>query len=144
MRSATHFDGTEPVADEELLYRRIPVSQHWYDPAAGPQPLLQAFRPRTDDVTGLSVMRGEPYNTAEQAAQGSSKSGYYVAVLRVGDLRAHGIEVVPRPVEGKQGHAEITNLTAANRDSDKAKRIMELLAEQLCLRVEGPFHVHQG
>lgn len=143
MTSASQFDGSEPIADGELLYRRIPVSQRWYDPAADPKPLLQAFRPRTDDVTGLSVVRGEPYNTPEQAAQGPSKSGYYVAALRVSDLRAHGIKVVPRPVVGITGHAEITNLTAANRDSDEAKRIMELLAERLCLRVEGPFHIRQ-
>lgn len=141
MTSAIRLGGSEPVADDELIYRRIPVSQHWYDPAADPHPLLQAFRPRTDDVTGLSVVRGEPYNTAEQAAQGPSKSGYYVAVLRVGALRAHGIDVLPRPIAGVQGHAEIPNLTAANRDSDEAKRIMELLAERLCLRVEGPFSV---
>ena len=144
MMSATQLDGSEPVADEELIYRRIPVSQHWYDPTADSHPLFQAFRPRTDDVTGLSVVRGEPYNSAEQAAQGPSKSGYYVAVLRVGDLRAHAIEVLPRPVAGMSGHAEIPNLTAANRDSDEAKRIMELLAERLCLRVEGPFHVRQS
>jgi hypothetical protein len=60
--------------------------------------------------------------------------------LRVGDLRAHGIEVAARPVVGTRGHAEIVNLTAANRDSDEALRIMELLAERLCLRVEGPFY----
>lgn len=144
MTAATQLDGTEPVADDELLYRRIPVSQRWYDPAADSKPLLQAFRPRPDDVTGLSVVRGEPYNTPEQAAQGPSKAGYYVAVLRVGDLRAHGIEVVPRPVEGIRGHAEITNLTATNCDSDEAKRLMELLAERLCVRVDGPFNVRHG
>ena len=139
MSSATDLDGSEPVVDHELLYRRIPVSQGWFDAAVDPKPLLQAFRARPDDVTGISVVRGEPYNTVEQAAQGSSKSGYYVLVLRAGDLRAHGIDVVPRPVEGILGHAEITNLTAANRDSDEAQRLMELLAEKLCLRVEGPF-----
>jgi hypothetical protein len=143
MSSATHFDGTEPIADDELLYRRIPVSQGWYDAAIDPKPLLQAFRARLDDVTGLSVVRGEPYNTVEKAAQGSSKSGYFVVVLRAGDLRAHGIDIVPRPVEGIAGHAEITNLTAMNRDTDEAQHIMELLAEKLCLRVEGPFHTHQ-
>jgi hypothetical protein len=95
---------------------------------------------RSNDVTGLSVVRGEPYNTVEQAARGPSKWGYYVVILRAGDLRAHGVDVVPRPVDGVPGHAEITNLTAANRDSDEAQRIMELLAEKLCLRVEGPFH----
>ena len=143
MNSATYLDDAEPVADDELLYRRIPVSQHWYDPAVSAKPLLRTFYPRTDDVTGLSVVRGEPYNTSEQAARGPSKSGYFVAVLRVGDLRAHGLEVVPRPVAGTRGHAEIISLTATNRDSDEALRVMELLAERLCLRVEGPFGASQ-
>ena len=140
MNSGSRLDGTEPIADDELLYRRIPISQRWYNAATDPKPHVQAFRPRTDDVSGLSVVRGEPYNTVEQAAQGPSKSGYYVVVLRAGDLRAHGIDIVPRPVAGISGHAEITNLTATNRNSDEAQRVMELLAEKLCLRVEGPFH----
>jgi len=144
MSSAAHPDGIESIADDELVYRRIPVSQRWYTPAADSKPLFQAFRPRNGDVTGISVIRGEPYNSCEQAARGPSKSGYYLAVLNVGALRAHGIEVVSRPVEGICGHAEITNLTVANRDSDEARRVMELLAETLCLRVEGPFHVHQS
>jgi hypothetical protein len=140
MSSALHLDGSEPIADDEMLYRRIPVSPGWYNPAIDSKPLFQAFRPRPDDLTGLSVLGGGPYNTVEQAAQGSSKSGYYVLILRAGDLRAHGIDVVPRPIEDHLGHAEISNLTAANRDSDEAQRIMELLAEKLCLRVEEPFH----
>ena len=103
-----------------------------------------AFRPRRDDTTGLSLVRGEPYNTAEQAASGPSKVGYYVAVLRAGDLRQNGIQVDSRPVEGISGHAEITNLTAANRDSEEARNATVLLARELCLRVEGPFHVSQS
>lgn len=138
------LNGTEPIHDDELLYRRIPVSQGWYDPATDAKPLSLAFRPRKEDVTGLSVVRGEPYNTAEQAARGPSKWGYFVAVLSVRELRAHGIEVVPRPIDGIAGHAEITNLTAVNRDSDEAIRLMELLAERLCLRVEGPFHANRA
>jgi hypothetical protein len=130
----------EPIGDDEVLYRRIPVSQNWYDPQVSLNPLPTAFRPHRDDSTGLSVLRGSPFNTAEQAAQGPSPSGYYVAVLRAGDLRAHGVEVVPRPIEGVSGHAEIANLTAANRDSDETKSLMVLLARKMCLRVEGPFH----
>ena len=140
MSSSTNLDGTEPIAGNELIYRRIPVSQDWYNAAIDAKPHSQAFRPRPDDVTGLSVVRGDPYNTIEQAALGPSRAGYYVAILRASDLRAHGIDVVPRPVDGISGHAEITNLTAAIRDSDEALRIMELLAEDLCLRVEGPFY----
>ena len=139
MTPSIALDGTEPIGDDELLYRRIPAAQAWFDPNVSPKPVPEAFRPRRDDVTGLSLIRGEPYNTAEQAARGPSKAGYYVAVLRAGDLRTLGIEVVPRPVDGISGHAEIANLTAATRDSEEGKTLMVLLARELCLRVEGPF-----
>src|SRR5271166_1419197 len=104
--------GTEPIADDELLFRRIPVSMGWYDPAVDAQPSPLAFRPRDDDATGISVLRGAPYNTPEVAGRGPSKKGYFVAVLRAGDLRKSGVLVAPAPMEGISGHAEITSLTA--------------------------------
>jgi hypothetical protein len=133
------LDGTEPISDDEVLYRRIPVSMKWYDPKIAPFPSPEAFWPRDDDTTGLSVRRGEPYSTAAQAAQGPSRRGYYVAVLKVGDLRARGIRVVPQPDPDIPGHTELPDLTAMNRDTDAAKTLMATLAHELCLRVEGPF-----
>jgi hypothetical protein len=133
------LDGTEPIADDEILYRRIPVSQKWFDPQIDPLPSPKAFRPRDDDTTGLSLFRGEPYNTAQQAGKGRSPFGYYVAVLRVRDLRLRQIEVVPRPDADIPGHVEIPALTAGNRETDEALNLMVLLAHELCLRVEGPF-----
>ena len=134
------LDGTEPIADEELVFRRIPVSTGWYDPAVSPQPSPLAFRPRDDDDTGLSIVRGHPYNTPETAARGPAKRGYFVAVFRVGDLRRHGFHVDPKPVLGVLGHAEITDLTSANRDSDEIRSMIVKLAHELCLRIEGPFN----
>lgn len=130
--------GTEPVADDELLYRRIPVSQRWYDPQVDPCPSPEAFRPTPNDATGLSVYRGK-YKTVEEAARGLEGKSYYVAVLRAGDLRANGIDVVPRPKEGDPGHAELPGLTYENRKMDKVLEWKVLLSGQLCLRVEGPF-----
>ncbi len=47
-------DGTEPVSDGELLYRRISVPSDWYSPETGLK--AEAFAPhKTGDVTGLSV-----------------------------------------------------------------------------------------
>ena len=37
-------DGTEPIADEELLYRRVPASMPWYSPGAGVE-FASFFRP---------------------------------------------------------------------------------------------------
>jgi hypothetical protein len=134
-------DGTDAIADHELLYRRIPVSQGYYDPAVDPNPSPLAFKPTRDDTLGLSLYRAK-YKTMEAAAQGRPGKSYYVAVLRAGDLRAVGIDVVPKPLEGDPGHAEIAGLTYENRKRMPYFEWQTLLAEQLCLRIEGPFASH--
>lgn len=135
----------DPVTDDELLYRRIPESTGWYDPRTGTvNP--EAFAPHKEhDRTGLSVTRakyrGSSYN---EAMRGRSGKTYYVAVLRVGDLRKHGIQVIARP-ETPDGfdpaHAELPQLTSATRKSEKTLEQQRVLATHLCLRVDGPFTV---
>jgi hypothetical protein len=131
-------DGTEPIDDDEFLYRRIPVSQNWYDPRVDSRPSPEAFKPTQYDDTGLSLSRSK-YKSVEEAARGMEGKKYYVAVLRVGDLRAEGIPVEPRPKPGDPGHAEIPGLTYDNRKTDRAVEWKTLLAQTLCLHVEGPF-----
>jgi hypothetical protein len=127
-------DETDPVADDELLYRRIPVSMGWYT-GGGLSP--EAFDPRPDEITGISICRGK-YTPIEEAAKGKGKKGYYVAVLRVDDLRRNGIEVVSRPTDNDPGHAELPSLTCRNRLDPETQERKVLLAG-LRLRVEGPF-----
>jgi hypothetical protein len=130
-------DGNEPVADDEYLYRRIPVSKEWYD-ENGLSP--EAFRPRRDEETGISVFRAK-YKSIEDAAKGMSKHGYYVAVLRAGDLRNVGIQIIPQPnVPGgyDPSHAELPDLTCHNLSEPAAMERMGRLTD-LALRVEGPF-----
>ncbi len=127
-------DGTEPVADDELLYRRIPVSKRWYS-QTGMSP--EAFDPRADETTGISVYR-DKYKLLQEAAKGMSMTGYYVAVLRAGDLRKHGIEVLPRPAPDDPAHAELPGLTCHNRLTPEAQE-RKLRLARLCLAVEGPF-----
>lgn len=117
-------DGTEPIADDELLYRRVPAAAQprRYDPVTG---LLsdQAFGPhKKDGVTGLSVSRAK-YKSIEEAASGRSGNSYYIAVLRAGDLRQQGIVVEPRPLQDDPGHAEPPQLNAAHY---KATATLEL------------------
>jgi hypothetical protein len=126
-------DGSEPVADDELLYRRIPVSKGWYDEEGLS---AEAFDPRPDEGSGISIYRAK-YITLEKAAQGMSKKGYWVAVLRAGDLRQHGIRIEPRPEPDDPAHAELPDLTCHNRDSAEALERQQRLVE-LCLRVDGP------
>ncbi len=130
-------DGTEPIDDDELLYRRIPLPH--FDESNDPKPTPQAFKPRRDDTTGLSVSRAK-YKNIEQVAQNSRGKQYYVAVLRAGDLRAHGILAEPKPKPPDDlGHAELPGLTYDHRKDDCVEEWKVLLAEELCLRVEGPF-----
>jgi hypothetical protein len=130
----TENDGTEPVANDELLFRRIPVSMGWYS-HGGLSP--EAFDPREDDLTGISVSRAK-YKSVEGAAQGKSKKGYYVAVLRAYDLRQHGIAVEPRPSLEDHSHAELPDLRAGNRLAPETQERKVLLAN-CSLRIDGPF-----
>jgi len=128
-------EGTEPISDEELLYRRVSVRSGWYTPQTGLK--AEAFAPhKVNDVTGLSVDRAK-YKSIEEAAKGQSGRSYYVAVLRAGDLRQRGIDPVPRPKLGDPGHSELPELNAGNRKADQTLELQRVLIE-LCLRVEGP------
>lgn len=128
-------DGTEPVGREEFLYRRIPASTGWYSPS-GLSP--RAFAPRPEDNTGLSLVRSK-YVSLEEAALGSGKNGYYVAVLPVARLLDAGLNVVPRPLPDNPGHVELADLTYANRKSDASLALITALAQSLTTEVHGPF-----
>lgn len=130
--------GSEPITDEEILYRRIPVSTNWYDPKKTPPLEPEAFRPNRNDVTGISLTRAK-YITVEQAAVGRPGKQYYVVVVRAGDIRSAGMEVAARPLPDDPSHAEISSLTDDNRKTRQAIEWRTLLAEQLYLRIEGPF-----
>lgn len=127
----------DPIADEEFIYRRIPLNAHWYNPHTG-QLLPQVFAPhKVQDQDGLSVTRSK-YNTVEQAALGRPGKSYYVAVLRASDLRRYGIVIRPDPQPHDPGHALLPELNSANRQASETLEKQRVLAS-LCLRVEGPF-----
>lgn len=130
-------DGTEPIEDDERLYRRVPVRPEYHDPAVDTQPSPLAFNPRPDDTTGLSLSRAKYKSMSEVAANPHGKR-FYVAVLVAGAMRARGIAVVPKPLPGDPGHAEIPGLRYDNRRSDTAEEWKVALATELCT-VEGPF-----
>lgn len=127
-------DGTEPVGDDELLYRRIPVSTGWCD-LHGVSP--EAFHPRPYDLSGISLYRAK-YKSLLEAASGESSKGYFVAVLRAGDMTSSGMPVLPRPEKDDPGHVELPRLRFDNRRTPEAYERKVRLAK-LCVRVEGPF-----
>lgn len=63
-----------PVTDDEIVYRRVPVSQGWVTERGVS---MNAFKARPDDDTGISVYRAR-FLSVEDAARGLSKQGYYV------------------------------------------------------------------
>lgn len=125
----------EPIEDDEILYRRVPVSMNW---VTEDDIKPEAFKPRKDDTTGVSVSRRR-FATVEQAARGKSKKGYLVLELRAGDLRDSGIEVVPRPRDDVPGHSEIPSLAFQDPEPDVSTQQQMLLAKKLVLRIHGPF-----
>lgn len=135
-------DGTEPVANDEILYRSISVHSGWYDPNQHPPINHTAFTPKRHDDSGISLWRQKYIKTSrEAAAKGRQGSDYYVAVLRAGDLNAKGVEIVSNPHEGEAGigHASIPVLNYGDRRTDRVMELARLIAAELCLRVEGPF-----
>jgi hypothetical protein len=130
-----NLSGSEPIADDEILYRRIPVSQGWVD-EAGVSPA--AFRPHRNDTTGLSVYRAK-YKPLETAAQGQSASGYYIAAFLARDARAYRIDIQPSPLADDPGHAEMPSLTYDLRSSEQAVEQQRVLARKVPLTIHGPF-----
>lgn len=131
----------DAIADDELLYRRVPASTGWFDPATRlVKP--EAFDPhKTNDATGLSVWRAK-YKSIEQAGLGRAGKQYYVAVLKAGDVRQAGLSVVPQPniPDGYDAsHAELPDLNSGNRKSDLVQQQKRILTK-LCIEVAGPFN----
>ncbi len=73
------FDGSEAIADHELLYRRIPAASGFFDPQVDPNPSPLAFRPTQQDTTGLSLSRAK-YKSLEEDARANSIMWPYSAL----------------------------------------------------------------
>lgn len=136
--------GEEPVDGDEIVYRRIPLG--CFD-AANRLVAIAAFKPRSEDTTGLSVTRAKYHPCIEDVARNPRGRKYYVAVLKVSELRARGIEVAPRPLHADDphhpdydpGHAELPQITYSQRHTNDVMQLMEMLATELCSDVQGPF-----
>ncbi len=128
-------DDSKPIGDDELLYRRIQLVHFDEGREHGPHP--NAFRAGKRDTTGISVFRAE-FISPEEVARNDRGKKYYVAELRAGDLREHGIDVVPKPDTDKLGHAELPSLTYENRKDDASEEARRRLARNLCLKTVGP------
>lgn len=125
-------DEIEPIGDEELLYRRVPASTGWFD-QANRTLKPEAFGPhKKRDLTGISVTRAK-FKSIERAAQGQLGKSYFVAVLRVGDLRKANFIVKSQPnVPGGLdiSHAELPDHNAGNYKAAETLERQRELAEK--------------
>ncbi len=130
-------DGNEPIADDEILYRRI--FYDYYQPGSDRPVSWVAFRPTEHDGDGLSVWRAK-YVTLAKAGAGRPGKSYFVAVLHAEDLRRLGCDLMPTPDSGR-GHASITNMSwrAYAESKNTVRSLSEMIAAQCTDRVEGPF-----
>ncbi len=135
-------DGSEPVTDDEVVFRRASKRSGWYDPESDRPYAWVAFRPNKEDMRGLSVWRRK-YKTAEQSAAVRAKPGerYFIFRLRVARLREAGIVVEPTPLDGGPGHASLVNIntSAYQQNKNSVRELAEKIAGNLIERVDGPF-----
>jgi hypothetical protein len=114
-----------PVADDEYLLRHIPSGDRWQAP--GPRITSGNFQLRHDrNETGVSVTRLAITSPQRLLALVRADPTSRVAQVRVGDVRALGLRVVPSPLADDPGHAEIQSHVASLDDHAVRKRLAAL------------------
>jgi hypothetical protein len=126
------MDEHEPIQDDEFVYRRI--HRNFYDANIPTCIRREAFRPNTNDDTGLSVFRAAFVQPADTLANidAGKQNGYYVARIAVQDLHRLGLTVVPEPdPNGPLGHAIIPELSwqAYQAGKQRLKQVQVELAK---------------
>jgi hypothetical protein len=132
------LNGGEPIGQDEIVFRRVLVSQYikskdYLSP--------KAFNPRKVDTTGISLCRanflGDP-KPESAAALGPEGMDFWVVELSAKSLAEAGMRVHPEPSESDPGHACIPILNADSANSSETKVLIEA-ASRLPRVVHGPF-----
>ena len=123
------LDRADELRDTEFVYRRI--SDQNYN-IGDPFPAQVAFRPNNkDDTNGLSFRRAKyvPLHKAAISPRQPSKH-FYVARLRLGDLRREGMQLEIDAKDRK--HVFIVNLNYSNRRERQQSEWQVKMAQELC------------
>jgi hypothetical protein len=126
------MDERDAVEDNESVFRRI--HRTFVDLTLRIPIRAAAFRPNENDAGGLSVFRArfvQPQDTLKNIDPSRAKE-YFIASLRVADLRSLGLTVEPDPAPGGPvGHALIPQLSWVAYQAHKKdlKEIQAKLAE---------------
>ncbi len=138
MSSDRKPDGSEPIAQDETVFRRV-LTHHYVK--ASDILFPQAFEPRKSDKTGISLCRANylPEPKAEAAASMAPEGmEFWVVELHAEDLRKAGLTVTPKPTAKFVGHAEIAVLNSEGIGSNRTIELMSA-ASVLPRKVHGPF-----
>lgn len=100
------------IADDEVLYRRIPLGKNWFEP---PDRIASGNFKLKDDELGISVYRAAIVNLANVLNRPEVKHECKVAATTAGRIRAVNnadgkslnLDVVPVNDENDPGHSEI-------------------------------------
>jgi hypothetical protein len=114
----------DDISDDEFLLRHIPGGTLWQSP--GPRITSANFQLRHDRAeTGVSVTRLK-ITSAQRLLElvgGNLQQGSRIALVQVADVRALGLQVVPKPLEEDPGHAEIQSGQASLDEHACRKRL---------------------
>lgn len=134
--SAGEIDaGSEPIADGEILYRRLSATQL----PSREQPLPPVtFEPHDDDDDGICLARAK-YVTPERVAASGAGRWYYAVEITAAAIRALGLDVVPDPIEGEPWHCRVPDLKYEDPPSDASLSQQMALARTGRLAAGGPF-----
>ena len=138
------LDAGDRIADDEIVYRRVPALLAFYNPDSDRPVLWISFQPNRNDLSGISVWRAKSVQPDEAVQTARRGKSYYLIALKVSDLRRLGAEVVASPEEEGVGHATITSLSWNRYRGSQKKDVMELasrIAFEASGVVLGPFHV---
>ena len=119
------------IADDEVLYRRIPPGESWFQP---PDRISSGNFKLQGDELGISVYRAITVDVAGVLSKPEAIAGSRVAQTTAGQIRAAsdtkgdplGLDVVPVDDENDPGHAEIRGPVPAVISSSAAKALKKL------------------
>jgi hypothetical protein len=123
------------IADDEVLYRRIPPGNDWFEPPDRISSLNFKLNLKLHpDELGISVYRASACNVAEVLTKPEAIPGSGVAQTTVGQIRAArdkegkplNLDVVPVKDENDPGHAEIRGAILREKPKIAAKALRDL------------------
>ena len=130
-------DETEPITDDEWLYRRVHATR--FRTARTPFVSPGAFEPiikgNYPDIDGISLFRADCLSSAEDVLASISdpkkRKANGVVKLQVSELKSLGLSVEFTPDDTIRGHVSIPELSADAFVEERArcKELMNKLAE---------------